>query len=271
MVGGLQVLMPSNNKLVFIGTGGNMHRYITANEKNIKVVSRCKAITAEGKEMTRVLKAAGIENVYYVPNFKKISYIPSKPKRSGEKIKFLFFARITPFKGCNLIIDAIDRLKEEGYGERVEVHFYGMMLEEYRKEFEEKIERNKDVATYHGVLNPNGKEIYDELARYDVMLFPTYWSDEGFPGSLVDAFIAGLPVIASDWNQNGEIISNGENGFLVPPRDSVALAEKMKLMIDNPSEYIDNRVKTIQQEALKYDVMHIFSADFMQKLGLCSE
>ena len=31
---------------------------------------------------------------------------------------------------------------------------------------------------------------YEELAKFDAFLFPTYWNDEGFPGAIVDAFTA---------------------------------------------------------------------------------
>lgn len=144
-----------------------------------------------------------------------------------------------------------------------------MMLCEYKAEFENKILNHKDVATYHGVLSATGKETYDELAQYDVMLFPTYWPDEGFPASLVDAFIAGLPVIASDWNQNNEIVLDGENGFLIPPHDASALAEKMLYMIENP-DFIESHIESIQHAALNYDTNHILNKEFLKQIGLCS-
>ncbi|MFR3494185.1 MAG: glycosyltransferase [Blautia sp.] len=37
------------------------------------------------------------------------------------------------------------------------------------------------------------------LKNYDALLFPTYYEGEGFAGTIIDAFAAGLPVIASDW------------------------------------------------------------------------
>ena len=267
MVSVIQKLTPPQT-VVILGLGGNMHHYVLSNDSNVRVMQKCRAILAEGKEMTRVLTERGISNVYYVPNFKEISFLPQKSKRDYKKIKFLFFARITPFKGVNLIFEAIDRLRSEGYADRIEIHFYGMMLEEYKTEFEERVEKNIDLAFYHGAINGTSKETYNELAQYDVMLFPTYWNDEGFPASLVDAFIAGLPVIASDWNQNKEIIKEGENGFLIPAHDSNALAEKMKYMILNP-DFIDSKANLIQQDALNYDTNHVLNLDFLRQIGLC--
>jgi len=65
------------------------------------------------------------------------------------------------------------------------------------------------------------------------MIFPTYWKGEGFPGVLVDAFVAGLPVIASDWNMNTEVIRHNQNGLVIPPKDSEALAYAMRYLIES--------------------------------------
>jgi glycosyltransferase involved in cell wall biosynthesis len=67
------------------------------------------------------------------------------------------------------------------------------------------------------------------------MLFPTYWEGEGFPGVIIDAFIAGLPVIATDWNMNKEIIEEGINGFLIEPKSTDALVQKMIWVMENKS------------------------------------
>ncbi len=68
------------------------------------------------------------------------------------------------------------------------------------------------------------------------MLFPTYWKGEGFPGVIIDAFVAGLPVIATDWNMNTEIIEDGVNGFIIEPKSSAALAEKMQYVMQSRGE-----------------------------------
>ena len=70
-------------------------------------------------------------------------------------------------------------------------------------------------------------------AHYDIMVFPTYWQGEGFPGVVVDALIAGLPVLASDWNLNSEVIDDGITGYLIPARDATKLFEKMAFVIEN--------------------------------------
>lgn len=255
-------------KLYILGLGGNMHLYLRDNPKGVAAMKRSEAVLAEGKQMKKDMEAMGISPVYYMPNFKNIVALPEKKRKTGEgRMRFLFFSRINPAKGCDLIFEAIEVLLSRGLGERFEVGFYGMMLEDYREEFEGKIKRYGINASYHGVLDGTDTRSHEMLASYDAFLFPTYWNDEGFPAAIVDAFIAGLPVIASDWNCNGELIRDGENGFLIPPKDSKALAEKMEWLICHP-EFIKSRAASIQEEALQYDTKHVIRRDFLMTIGM---
>ena len=86
---------------------------------------------------------------------------------------------------------------------------------------------------------------YNLLSEYSCMLFPTFWQGEGFPGVIIDAYIAGLPVISSDWNMNSELIEDGETGFLVPVQNAKMLADKMLDLIKNPELVMNMRINTL--------------------------
>ena len=90
------------------------------------------------------------------------------------------------------------------------------------------------------------------------MLFPTYWHGEGFPGVIVDAYVAGLPVIASDWNFNEEFIEDGVTGVVVPTHDTEALLMAMKRMSDGGYD-LDTMSQNCRREASEYDVDKILN------------
>lgn len=56
---------------------------------------------------------------------------------------------------------------------------------------------------------------------------------EGLPLNLIEAQCAGLPIVASENRGHRELVQNGENGFLVPPKDDVAFAEKVLQLYDD--------------------------------------
>lgn len=75
---------------------------------------------------------------------------------------------------------------------------------------------------YAGALSRT--EVGEMLSRCTALVFPSIWY-EGMPMTLIEAFAAGTPVIASDLGAMQAMVSNGENGLLFNPGDARALRE----------------------------------------------
>jgi glycosyltransferase involved in cell wall biosynthesis len=69
------------------------------------------------------------------------------------------------------------------------------------------------------------------LARSQIACLPSY--REGLPRSLLEAMAAGLPIVSTDVPGCREAVRHGENGLLVPARDSVALAAALRTLIED--------------------------------------
>ena len=78
------------------------------------------------------------------------------------------------------------------------------------------------------------------------------YEGEGFAGTLIDAYSAGVPVIASDWKYNKEIVSD-EVGYVYPMGDQDAFVEILKRIAGNP-DMILSKKKSCLQEANKYRI-----------------
>jgi glycosyltransferase involved in cell wall biosynthesis len=128
-------------------------------------------------------------------------------------------------------------------GTRVELDVYGHFLPDdpYEGRFRERCD-DVPSARFRGKL-PN-EAVIPTLQEYDVFAFPTFYEGEGFPGVVVEAFAAGCPVLATDWNYNGEIVRSGVDGLLFEPRDVDELAEKIAWLSDHPAE-----VEAMQERA----------------------
>ena len=75
------------------------------------------------------------------------------------------------------------------------------------------------------------QQINRQLQQSRVMVLPSL--SENFPNVMLEAFCAGVPVIASAVGAIPELIQNGKNGFLVPPADAAALAQKINALLQS--------------------------------------
>lgn len=255
--------LPLKQFIAYWVIGGSIADWIKDGRVSAEPFKKVDMIMCEGERMKQVFLECGIERVEVVPNFKKINYIPPRSIIKKESLKFVFLSRIIRDKGVNVIIDAVKILNKRMKG--FSVDFYGPFESSYKEEFMTSID-GIDNIKYKGFLNLNESNNYKTLAEYDVMLFPTYWHGEGFPGIIIDAFIAGLPVVATDWSMNGELIKEGINGWLIPPKDAKALADKMEDIIDK-KDSLSEKAKLCQETARHYDIDFVLNKELLESLG----
>lgn len=96
------------------------------------------------------------------------------------------------------------------------------------------------IFNYMGVLNPN--DVIPTLQNYDALIFPSHYDGEGCPGILVEALLAGVPIIASKWKYSGEFVCDGVNGYLCDTYDAESYAKAIvNLLIDDSLQIIMSR------------------------------
>ena len=245
--------------------GGTLGDKVKNGVFNADVIGYAKHTLVESPLMLRQLEDCDVKGVIHVPNFKRIDYLPqiSAPK---NVLRFVFLSRIMAEKGCNEILAAAKLLNEWGMQDQYIVDFYGKVADDYKTTFEEGLSKLQNVK-YQGFLDMRQKEGYDKLATYDMLLFPTYWKGEGFAGIFIDAFVAGLPMIITDWAHNSQFVKEGETGLFIPVHDAKALAQKMKECIEGQYDILKMK-QYCQIEAMKYDVRRIVTEDLLKKIEI---
>ncbi len=78
------------------------------------------------------------------------------------------------------------------------------------------------------------KDVMELLPEFDVLVLTSLW--EGLPRVLVEATALGIPIVATNINGNHEIIRQGVNGHLVPPRNPSIMAGKVISLLQNPGQ-----------------------------------
>lgn len=254
-------------KVYFWVVGGNLHIVVKQGKFDINALNSLTYILVQGRSMVKELNELGVKNAIYVPNSKPISFRPIiENHKDNEPYRFVFLSRVHPQKGIKEILEASTVLDAEGYKGKYQVDFYGSIDPDYANEFGRIID-GKGHLQYKGYMDLTNNDGYALLETYDMMLFPTYWGGEGFPGVVLDANIAGLPIIATDWNLNTEVIENGKTGIIIPTHDAQALADAIKKVIDGDVDLMQMR-RDCQSYVQQYDFRNVLSEELMIKLGL---
>ena len=145
-----------------------------------------------------------------------------------EDFVFLFVGRMVKDKGINELVSAFKIINNKYQNIKLLlVGIFERELDPLFNEAEMEIKNNPNIieAGYQIDVRPY-------FAISDVLAFPSY--REGFPNVVMQAGAMGLPSIVTDINGCNEIIENGKNGVIIPPKDKLALIGKLEeILIDD--------------------------------------
>ncbi|MBP3228660.1 MAG: glycosyltransferase [Bacteroidaceae bacterium] len=177
------------------------------------VLNRANVQFWETKRLTAYYNKVYGSKSRWFPNVRRR---PEGIRHSGEyRRRFLFLSSVQRQKGLDYLKEAFTML-----GKPYSVDIYGP-LKDYTAD-----ELNGPHYRYHGPVDYS--DVYAKLTEYDVLILPTYFDTEGYPGIILEAFAVGVPSITTDIGGIPELIENGVNGYLVPPRDAKALVDAVK-------------------------------------------
>ena len=213
--------------LYYVVIGGFLPELLRSKPRYLKMLKKYAAHFPETETLKKDIEDAGLDRVYVLDNLKRLNTLsPEEVQVCQEKeIKVCTFARITEDKGIAYAVEAVKMANEALGGNYIHLDMYGMCAPAYKETFDKMLAENGDFISYGGVVDFN--KTTETLKDYFAMLFPTYYYGEGFPGTVIDAYNAALPMIATDWNYNADVIENGVNGILVPIKDARAMCDAL--------------------------------------------
>ena len=196
-------------------------------------------------------------NVCFLPNFRiNDGQLPAVVRDDKDTFKIVFMARINKMKGYELVFNLADKLCKSGLSNKISIDFYGQIQESDKNDFLSFVSQY-DFIEYRGYLQP--EEVYKTISFYDVMLLPTRYFTEGFPGSILDAYIAGIPVIATNWKHAADFIDDGYSGFIIPFNNcELELFQKVVELYED-KEKLENMKKNARQKSEEYSEENVWS------------
>ncbi len=144
----------------------------------------------------------------------------------------LMVGRINAWKGQDLLMEAVDTLDPSG-GLPFQMVFVGS-APPGRPEFTEHLNR-RIAASPHAAriqLRPFTEAITDYYRAADILVVPSR-EPEPFGRVAIEGMACALPVVAARHGGLVEIVDNGTTGFLFPPNDATALAEALRMLLQD--------------------------------------
>lgn len=208
-------------RLHCIVIGGWINDFLETHKRLERMLKSFDHIYVETSHMKDMLIKRNFRNVTVMPNFKRLEKMQYQDLiyNRGKSYKLCTFSRILKEKGIEDAINAVIKVNEKECRCIYILDLYGQIDSQYEERFKEILDKSPSYITYKGVVPYNKSN--QILKNYNALLFPTYYSGEGFAATLIDAFASGIPVIASDWRYNREIVIDRYNGFIFKSFDEL--------------------------------------------------
>lgn len=233
-------------KIVHVAIGAWHMRDFPSHRHTARLVGKIAFNLYENQSLCDELRRTfGHTNLGVMPNF-RTSVAPVPHKTYSPPLKLVFMARMQMMKG----LDVLEEIVRQIDGEQITLTLYGPYENDEVRTYVEQTLLTHKWITYQGILQPD--DVVPTLARHDVLLFPTHYFLEGFPGTILDAYRAGLPVVATRWVHAEEFIKEGVSGFIVdfdkPVPDMIRL---IRALMAHP-EQLSRLTTGAYNESLKY-------------------
>lgn len=190
---------------------------------------------------SRAPGAAG--NIVIVPNATEIPLL--KHVGGGDSVHILFLGRIGERKGVPQLCDAMGNMKPIGHW-RATIAGDGE-VEETRARLAEL--GLTDRVQLPGWVGPD--EVAALIASADVLALPSF--AENLPVSVIEGMASGLAVVTTPVGAVEDIVTNEQNGLLVPPGDVVALTTALMRLVEDPAlrTRLGEAAKAVHRERLE--------------------
>ncbi len=180
-------------------------------------------------------------------------------------LRLLFLGNVIPLKGLHVLLEALSHVT---FDFRLDVVGSLTVDPTYARKMQEKAKSYglSSKVFFHGILD--GEALIERFEHAQVMVMPS--SYEGFGIAYLEGMGFGLPAIATTSGAASEFITNGENGYLIPPENSLVLAERLTTLA-NDQELLArmsiNALKCYQQQPSWEETVDCIRDFFLQMIN----
>jgi glycosyltransferase involved in cell wall biosynthesis len=234
-------------KLHYSVIGGWLPSFLDGRVKIEKALKSFEGIYVETLTMHKALGKRGFENVYHVSNFKRIDALPENKleENFSEPYRLCIFSRIMKQKGVSDAADAVKQVNESLGRCVYELHIYGPVDGNEREWFSALEREFPEYICYKGSVD--SYKSVSVLKNYFALLFPTRFFTEGVPGTIIDAYAAGIPIISSKWESFSDVIDDGVTGLSYEFGNKDGLVARLLEVSENPNLLISMKKSCVRK------------------------
>tara|TARA_Y100000310_G_scaffold339103_1_gene430752 strand:+ start:13302 stop:14474 length:1173 start_codon:yes stop_codon:yes gene_type:complete len=220
------------------------------------VMKNADCVTSNNEELVKVIKqyakqSMTIKNGIDTQIFKQRSkeLIRKKLQLPKNKQIILFVGWINERKGLKYLIEAMPYVLKNNPETLLLVVGKGPLQEKLQKRVRDLTIKNK--VFFVGEKNP--EEVADYMSAADLLVLPSLC--EGLPNVVLEAFSAGLAVIATDVGGTKEIVQNNKTGFLIQSKNTKQIIEKTNQLLQKPilsKKFVTASKKLLQKQNLTW-------------------
>ena len=158
----------------------------------------------------------------------------AKTHDASEPLTLLYVGVLCESKGILVLLESAERLARQGH--RFKLQLVGRFeSDNFRQQVEQFVARRHLAShvSFLGVLTGEAK--HRTFAQADIFCYPTFFEAETFGLVALEAMQFGLPVVATRWRGVPSVVHDQVSGFVVPPRDPAAFAEKLEVLLSERS------------------------------------
>ncbi|MBQ8359144.1 MAG: glycosyltransferase [Oscillospiraceae bacterium] len=200
-------------KLHYSVVGGWLPEKLKEDPGLARALKKFDAIYAETNTVKNALEAQGFTNIRVMPNCKALT--PLLPEdlvyQKDVPYKLCTFSRVMEEKGIGDAVAAVKAVNEQAGKTLYTLDIYGQ-VDPGQTQWFEKLQAEFPACVRYGGAVPFQKSV-EVLKDYFALLFPTRYFTEGVPGTIIDAYASGVPVVSAKWESFGDIVDDGLTGI----------------------------------------------------------
>lgn len=223
-----------HRKTYYIVVGGWLDGYLNKYKWLEGLLRNYTAVCVETTTMKTALEKRGFTNIELMKNCKDLPILSLQdlPCDFVQPYPLCTFSRVMKGKGIEKLVEALRRINDKEGKIIYTLDIYGEVWKDYVEEFKEIQGAFPEYITYKGSVNYD--QSVETLRGYFALVFPTLFYTEGVPGTIIDAYAAGLPVISSKWESYDDVIEDNITGVGYEFGSDDALVEILEKIQNNP-------------------------------------